>query len=541
MPSASNTATPSPINIAIIGAGSRGSAYASALSSHPRARVIAVCDPHAGKRAALGGAHIWGARDGSGPREGEAFADWREWVAWERGRRARAEGAAPKGVEVAGGREGGEGAEVVPPGADAVVVAVLDELHVEVVEGVSGLGGVHVLCEKPVDGSWEGCGRVWRALTSGPKGQDVLFGVCHVLRYSPHNRMLRELVLGRDAVGEVLSVEHTEPVGWWHFSHSYVRGNWRREASTAPTLLTKSCHDIDFLMWMLCSPPPGSDRPPHLPAYVTSTGSLKFFKKSRKPADAGDATNCLSCPIEHGCMWSAKKIYLERHLLKGITGWPVKIVEPDVEDIFRDQGRDAAMKHVLGKLREDYGDETAETERYGRPWFGRCVWEADNDVCDDQTVTITWEDDPLPNSDRSLADALKGRGAKTATMHMVAFTEKICERRGVIYGTEGEISYDSATIKVHNFATGETEIHHPAQPGGGHGGGDAGLIYQFVAAVDAVKNQGMSIDEAQKVHIGCTLEEAIRSHGVVFAAEEARRQRRVVEWASWWRDHVGLL
>jgi hypothetical protein len=38
--------------------------------------------------------------------------------------------------------------------------------------------------------------------------------------------LLRKLVLQDRVVGDILSVVHTEPVGWWHFTHSYVRGNW---------------------------------------------------------------------------------------------------------------------------------------------------------------------------------------------------------------------------------------------------------------------------------------------------------------------------
>ena len=60
-------------------------------------------------------------------------------------------------------------------------------------------------------------------MKASEKGKGAVFGICHVLRYSPHNMLLRELLLEKEVVGDVLSIEHVEPVGWWHFSHSYVR------------------------------------------------------------------------------------------------------------------------------------------------------------------------------------------------------------------------------------------------------------------------------------------------------------------------------
>lgn len=309
---------------------------------------------------------------------------------------------------------------------------------------------------------------------------------------------------------------------------------------TAPSLLTKSCHDIDLILWLLCSPPSsGSKEPPHLPALVSSTGSVTYFKRSRKPTSAVTATSCLSCPAETDCIYSAKKIYLEKHLHKGNAGWPVHIVDPEIEDCLAASGMCAAEAKLMERLAEDYDHNTPQAEIDRRPWFGRCVYESENDVCDDQTVTITFEEEPLASQNgNNMPARLRGRGAKSATFHMVAFTEKRCERRGRIYGTKGEIEYDSKTIKVYDFASEETRVHHPHQPGGGHGGGDDGLAQQYVKAIDAVKNAGMSVEEAQKAHIGCTLEEVIRSHAMVFAAEEARREKRVVDWKDWWYSNV---
>ena len=315
------------------------------------------------------------------------------------------------------------------------------------------------------------------------------------------------------------------------------RGNWRKESVTAPSLLTKSCHDIDFLLWLLCSPPPGSEQPPHMPVDIMSTGSLKYFKKSRKPAAAKDATNCLSCPIKEECVYSASKIYVDKFLKKGNTGWPVKIVAPEIEACLTTKGPRAAEDLLLTKLEEDYTPKTPQELVDARPWFGRCVYEAGNDVCDDQVVTMSWEDDPV-RSKQSEEHGLKGRGAKTATFHMVAFTESICERRSKIYGTRGEITADSLTIQVHNFASGKTKTHFPEAEGGGHGGGDIGLARQFVKAVDAVKKGTMTVEKAQALHLGCSAEEILRSHAMVFAAEEARHGKKVVAWTDWWQANV---
>jgi hypothetical protein len=57
-------------------------------------------------------------------------------------------------------------------------------------------------------------------------------------------------------------------------------------------------------------------------------------------------------------------------------------------------------------------------------------------------------------------------------------------------------------------------------------------------AIDAVKNHGMSVAEAQRVYVGCTLEEAVRSHAFVFMAEEARKANQVIQWQEWWKDNV---
>ena len=514
------------LSFLVIGAGSRGNAYAEALQrSTQDARIAAIAEPIAFKCVAFGQKYIWGIGNLPGGQH-QAFESWQKFIVWESHQQIR--------------RARGE--KNVPPAIDGVFVCTLDETHAEIITALAPLG-VHILSEKPLATTWNDCLKIFRALQPpGTPSPKVIFSTGHVLRYSPHNILLRKLLLSDHAIGGILSIEHTEPVGWWHFSHSYVRGNWRNESKTAPSLLTKSCHDIDFLLWLLCSPPPSSpSQPPHLPSHVSSTGSLLYFRKARKPALAGETTNCMSCPAERECLYSAKKIYEEQQLDKGNAGWPISIIDPEIEDLFKREGKGAAMQRLRQRLREDFDEDTPRHVVDSRPWFGRCVHECTNDVCDDQVVTMSWEDDPLPPSTGRTAsgeeNGLRGRGAKNAVFHMVASTEKQCERRGRIYGTKGEIEYDSTTIRVFDFATKAVKECYPKQMGGGHGGGDAGLAMGFFESCKAVKG-GMGVEEAQMKYLGCTLEEVVRSHGVVFAAEEARRGRTAVDWGDWWRRNV---
>jgi predicted dehydrogenase len=192
-----------PPRILIIGAGSRGNAYAKAVGRSTNGIVVAVAEPIEYKRQRLGEAYIWGKKK---PRLGQSFAGWKEFLRYEKNmREAEAEG---------GGR--------VPP-VDAVFICTLDEQHVEVIVGLAELN-LHVMCEKPLATTLADCVKIYKVLEPKDGGkQKKIFSIGHVLRYSPHNMLLRKLLLEDKVVGEVLSVNHTEPVGWWHFTHSYVR------------------------------------------------------------------------------------------------------------------------------------------------------------------------------------------------------------------------------------------------------------------------------------------------------------------------------
>lgn len=206
----------SPPRLFIIGAGNRGKVYAAAIKSSTNGICVGIVEPIAQKRKQFGVQYIWG---DSKPVDGQEFEDWRQFVMWEEERRRKA----ALGVEV-------------PDGVDGIFICVQDQMHKDVIvriilifswqhANINKLAlaplGIHLMCEKPLATSLDDCISIYRALL--PSSSSSIFSIGHVLRYTPHNMLLRKLILEEKVIGDVMSVNHTEPVGWWHFSHSYVR------------------------------------------------------------------------------------------------------------------------------------------------------------------------------------------------------------------------------------------------------------------------------------------------------------------------------
>ena len=126
--------------------------------------------------------------------------------------------------------------------------------------------------------------------------------------------------------------------------------------------------DIDLLCHWLS---------PFTPSRVSSFGSLRHFRKASKPPAAGSATRCFDCSYESECPYSARRgistlsaypsllslhicaVYLDP-VSQGHTSWPVSILVDGVPDI----------ENVTHALRNGP--------------YGQCVYESDNDVCDNQ-------------------------------------------------------------------------------------------------------------------------------------------------------------
>lgn len=100
--------------------------------------------------------------------------------------------------------------------------------------------------------------------------------------------------------------------------------------------------------------------------------------------------------MEATCPYSARRVYLEA-CHSGHTGWPVSV------------------------LTEDVPTPELVTEALRSGPYGRCVYDCDNDVCDQQSVVLQFE------------------GGATVTMTTVAFSETTCQRSTRIFGSRGEL------------------------------------------------------------------------------------------------------
>lgn len=346
-----------------------------------------------------------------------------------------------------------------PRMADAVIIATQDNQHYEYACRAIELG-YSILLEKPISPSVRECLELQKRAED--KGTTIM--VCHVMRYTKFFQKIKDL-LDSKVIGDVVHVTHTENVGYWHYAHSYVRGNWHRMEDSSPMILAKCCHDMDILSWLLGS----------RCMTVSSFGGLRYFNEENAPAGSPD--RCTDgCPHSSTCPYYAPKLYLSEE-----TTW----------------------KTAFNALGPDNSYEARKRALETGP-YGKCVFHNDNNVVDHQAVSLLFEN------------------SVTVAFTMCAFSNA-CDRTIKFMGTKGEIraSMDNNVIEVTEFGqgvmTGSTNVYTVKPGNTGHSGGDEGIMEEFVSILKGVRENSNTI--AQSVH----------SHVMAFAAEESRLTGKTVD------------
>jgi len=347
----------------------------------------------------------------------------------------------------------------VPKFADAVLITTPDRLHYGPCMAALKMG-YDVLLEKPISPSEKEC----RDILALAKKTGRIVAVCHVLRYAPYFIQLKQSI-DSGAVGELVSIQHLEPIQHVHMAHSFVRGNWHNSKDSTPIILAKSCHDLDILRWMVGKPSRS----------IAAMGDLKWFRKENAPA--GSTERCADgCAVESNCPYSALKIYHRGRF------WRYVFDLPDEKE-----KHDEAVLNYL------------KTTNYGR-----CVYHMDNDQADHYVSSMTFD------------------GGVTANFSMEAFTP-YGGRRTRVMGAMGFIEGDMDTFTHTDFRTGKITkwdskaVDLENYRGSGHGGGDFGLVHDWVQAVSQ-KNPSL---------LTSTIDVSIESHVMCFAAEKSRKSRKV--------------
>ena len=414
-------------SVILIGAGQRGSRYTNIMADMPeKFKVVAVAEPIACRREYIQKKH-------NIPDE-MCFNSWEDILA-------------------------------LPKMADLAIIATMDEMHYEPAIKAIQLG-YDLLLEKPVAQTAKECADI--ALEAKKHNAKVL--VCHVLRYSPFYKSVKDLLM-EGVIGDVMSGIQVEAVGNRHQSHSYVRGNWHSEEETTPMLLAKCCHDIDILQWLL-------DKPCKK---VQSFGELSHFKSENAPE--GAPVRCVDggCPVGDTCPYNCIKLYYDDKN----NGW----------------FRDACTKTVQndsGVITDEDVMKALKTTDYGL-----CVYHANNDVVDHQTVNMQFD------------------GGVTVTLHMNAFNQG--GRYIRLFGTKGELyaNMKDKEITVYDFETRETKAY-PVKVVGeeityGHGGGDNGIVEELYEYLNGDYKGVCAAD----INI------SVKNHLIGFAAEVARHNDTV--------------
>jgi predicted dehydrogenase len=352
-----------------------------------------------------------------------------------------------------------------PKLADALLICTSDKLHFRPAL-LAMEKGYHIMLEKPMSVNPDEC----IALAEAAEKYRCVFILCYVLRYTAFFTAIRE-ILDEGRIGDVNSIVHMENIPLIDQVHSFTRGIFRNTDVACPIILSHCCHDLDVISWFAgarCKK-------------VASFGSLSHFRSGNAPKGAPD--RCLDgCPHSGSCPYYAPNTYLTEN-----TGWPVSTI-----------GTDMSFKSRMEALRTGP--------------YGRCVYHCDNNVMDNQTVIMEFENGVTANFSLQPFASANGRTIK-------------------ITGTKGEIRADMEknSIEVFDIQSGRrNSIAVPPSPYK-YGGGDHGIMEYFISQAAGDGEGGRT-----------SMASSIESHLIAFAAEESREKGIVVNLDDYPREK-GLL
>jgi predicted dehydrogenase len=394
----------------------------------------------------------------------------------------------------------------VPQKARGALICTQDQMHVE--PTVAALRrGYDVLLEKPIATTPEGCVEVIDA--AAETGRQLHIG--HVLRYTRHFQKLHK-VIRSGMLGDLVNVEHRENVSYWHMTHSYVRGSWAKCSESSPMILAKCCHDFDLLLWILgrkCE-------------HLSSVGELLHFRPEKAPS--GAPQRCLDgCPASEDCPYYAPFIYLDliplwRDIADTSTGW-VNIaaraqlrapkflkyaskVSPLLRQISDYRGWPRSVLAL-----EPTPDTILEALRNGP--YGRCVYFCGNDVVDHQVVLMQFEDEI------SVSLTMHGHSHNEGRSTRIEGTRATLQAFFGLGGSWIEIDEHRSDRSTRYDTTGDVK--------GAHGGGDVELLNAFIESLrDGSYLESLTIAR-----------QALQSHLLAFAAEEARLGNQIVNMEAY--------
>lgn len=367
--------------------------------------------------------------------------------------------------------------------AEVAINGTMDAQHLDT-SRVLLEGGYDILLEKPIATTLDDVLELNRLAEENKR----LVVICHVLRHAPFYRAIAKQVHS-GAIGRVMSMQSSEHVSDHHMVTAFVRGKWRQR-STNPMLLAKCCHDLDLLCWLK-----GDVRP----SRVASMGGQLLFTPEHAPPGSG--TRCLTdCEIESNCHYSARRLYIE-HGLWQFYAWH------GLNDY--EQGRLPDESTLLTSLETD------------NP-YGRCVWQCDNDVVDQQNVIIEFDDGTIA-SHQMYTNSARGR----RSIHLIG-------EKGEIEGVleEGKFTIRKPkpscgrgfNLESIDTNTWQTEIIGVGVEEEMHGGGDLRLVDDFLR-MRSGEDASISTTE---------LRDSIAGHAIAFAADEAMLRGVVMSIDGQW-------